>query len=435
MDEVPFRLESGQAWDLADRFGTPLYVLDEATIRSRARAYRESFKSASPGSILSYASKANSTLAVIEILHQEGFTIDVASEGELEAALRAGVPAAECHLHGNAKSNALLDRALEEGIGKIVVDSLTEAQQLADRKSKFKNTKLLLRLNPSVRPETHEKISTGHEDTKFGLSILDGSAERALKVMFRAGLPIVGLHGHVGSQLLDPEAQVDAAIRMAEFGTAMAEKIGFDFQILNLGGGLGVAYAGDPQPLSIAEYCRQLVGAVRARVPDSIQLQQEPGRSLVADAGVTIYRVETIKEVGGVPFVSVDGGLSDNPRPALYGANYRTDWFRASNYAYVTDGPGAVSFDLDGVRMAEVYGAHCEVDHLFSNVEMPVAAAEGDLLVALSTGAYNASMASNYNRFARPATVLLRPDGPVLVQERENWDTIFARERRIGPTG
>lgn len=415
--DTRFRLSQPLAEDLAAKFGTPLYVVDAASFTERIRAYKAAFSSQWPKTEVSFASKANSTLAVLAIAHREGLTIDVASEGELRAALAAGVPASKCHFHGNNKQREEVEFALQAGIGQIVADSLLEVALLCDLKA---SVPILLRLAPGVDPQTHEKISTGQSDTKFGFGILDGSAERALTAALDRGLDIAGFHCHVGSQLLDPLAQITGGMAIAKFGVACSKQFGLDLRYVNCGGGLGVRYTDQDEPMNIEDYNRILVKALREVLePAGVEptLCQEPGRSLIAEAGVTLYRVGPIKDVE-LPtgetkrYVAVDGGLSDNPRPALYNSRYTIESF------------------VDGAkRRVTVSGKHCETDTLFPDVLLPENLQPGDLLQVLCTGAYNSSMASNYNRYRRPATVMLDTSGKAhLVQRQETWEEMLARE-------
>lgn len=435
-----FRLTESQARDLAARFGTPLYVVDEAHFRGRIRRYREAFAAAYPDSEISFASKANSTLALLRIAFDEGCTIDVASEGELRAALAAGVPAAECHLHGNNKSEDELRFAIEAGVGQIVADSFEELALLERLYAELgTGVPIVLRLAPGVNPETHAKISTGQEDTKFGFNVNDGSAARAVDVALASGFRLVGFHCHVGSQLLNPEAQRAGGEAIARFAAETFRRTGYRAELLNVGGGLGVRYTDADVPMEPEPYNRLVVEAILEGLEGTgirPRLAQEPGRALVAESGLTLYRVGNLKTVprstGGTrTFVAVDGGLSDNPRPALYGSRYTVERVArgTSDWTYATDGPGAVVSGEPAGRPFTVSGKHCETDKLFEDVELPGDLAEGDLLQVLCTGAYNASMASNYNRYPRPATALIRADGtPVLIQRRDTWDEMLARE-------
>ena len=425
--DTRFRLSESAALELAKAYGTPLYVVDEAHFRGRIRSYRTAFTAAYSNSQISFASKANSTLALIKIAYQEGCSIDVASEGELRVALAAGVPGNKCHLHGNNKHVSELEFAIANHIGHIVADNFDEIE-LLDKLligETRQATKIVLRLAPGVDPVTHAKISTGQADTKFGFNIADGSAEKAAARCLELGLHLFGFHCHVGSQLLDPEAQRSGGELIARFAVEMFERHGYRAEYLNVGGGLGVTYTVNDQPMAIVDYCRLVVQSVLATLEGTgiaPILGQEPGRSLIAESGVTLYRVGVIKtvpakEIGLRTYVAVDGGLSDNPRPALYGSKYTVE--RVSP-AVETNQP---------TRSVTVSGKHCETDKLFDEVSLPADLKVGDLIQVLCTGAYNASMASNYNRYPRPSTSLVRADGNhTLIQRRDSWEEMLARE-------
>lgn len=414
-----FRLDADAARRIAAEFGTPAYVIDEAHFRARIREWKAAF----PGEI-TFASKANSTLAILRIAYAEGCGIDVASEGELRAAIAAGVPASACHLHGNFKKESELSYAIEAGIGLIVADAFEELQLLAGLQAK---SPIVLRLAPGVDPITNAKISTGQADTKFGFNIADGSALRAVRTCQELGLNLIGFHCHVGSQLLDPEAQIAGGRAIAQF----AQSTGIEVKYLNVGGGLGVRYTDGDSPLPIPEYCRAVVNAVRQVIGDGPTLAAEPGRSLVAESGVTLYSVGVVKDTPVRTFVSVDGGLADNPRPAMYGAKYPIEAIPGEprgTWDYEVDGPGA-AFGTPRMKTVTISGRHCETDTLFPDVDVPADIAAGDFIQVLVTGAYNSSMASNYNRYPRPATVLIRTSGSMeLIQKRESWDQMLSRE-------
>lgn len=414
-----FRLTEDRATALAAEFGTPLYVLDEAHFRNRIKRYLDATSSAYPKVAISYASKANSTFALLAIAHSCGLSIDVASEGEFRAALEAGIPAKNCHFHGNNKTRRELQFALSQGIGQIIVDNFHEFDLLDDLENE--ETKFLLRLAPGVDPKTHKKISTGSQDTKFGFSISDGAAELAIQMAVENRLPFIGIHCHIGSQLKDHQAHRAAAEIMGTFARSMAQRHHFKCEVVNLGGGLGVRYEdndGSPEieDLSLAQARAFLAGFGKSS--DLPVLGFEPGRSLIAESGVTLYEVGALKTIRvknrDKTYLSVDGGLSDNPRPAMYDSKYSVNLVRHS--------------DAELMKVT-VSGKHCETDTLFEDVLLPEDVHSGDLLQVLTTGAYNSAMASNYNRLLRPATVLLREkDDPVLVQSRETWKQLFARE-------
>lgn len=421
-----FALSESQAEALARAYGTPLYVVDEAHFRARIRRYLTAFRAVWADCEITFASKANSTLALLAIAAQEGCWIDAASEGELRAAIAAGVPASQVHLHGNNKAQSEIEAAFELGVNQIVVDNFAEIELIAQhRDAKGTCPDLVLRLAPGVDPITHAKISTGHADTKFGFNITDGSAEKAVQRCLAHDLPLKGIHCHVGSQLLDPEAQRSGGALLAGFAREMLVKNGFKTEVLNVGGGLGVRYLDGDEPMPLEDYCRLVVDAITRELEGSglaPKLVQEPGRSLVAESGVTLYRVgvrKTVpsKEKGQRTYLCVDGGLSDNPRPVMYGSKYTV-----------------LSFQSGPTESFTISGKHCETDRLFEDVSLPGSVKEGDLVQVLCTGAYNSSMASNYNRYPRPATALIRPDGShTLIQRRDTWEEMFARE--IVPEG
>lgn len=448
--DTRFRLNDIQAKEIASMFGTPQYVISETHLRERIRLYIDSFKAAYPNSQVAFASKANSTLAVLAIAAQEGCIIDVASEGELRAALLAGIPAGRCHLHGNNKQPEELAFAFEAGVSEIVVDNFDEIELISElartdepasqivsealgvevpAKKKIRCPNLVLRLAPGVDPHTHQKISTGQDDTKFGFNISNGAAEKALLRCLELELPVIGFHCHVGSQLLDPEAQRAGGETLGQFAKEMKAKHSFAAKVINVGGGLGVRYTDADIPMPIHEYCRLIVEAVLKGLEGSGLepiLVQEPGRSLVAESGVTLYTVGVVKTVptgNGKTrtYVVVDGGLSDNPRPVMYGSKYTVE--------RVAQPDETVPADTVAKSAMTVSGKHCETDKLFEDVPLPDDIGAGDLIQVLCTGAYNSSMASNYNRYRRPGTVLIRSDGSyVPVQRPETWDEMFARE-------
>lgn len=415
-----FRLNEEQARAIVSDFGTPVYVIDEAGFRSRVRAYRDAAAAAWPKSEVSYASKANPIAALMAIAYSEGVGIDVASEGELRAALRAGVPACACHLHGNNKSRGELRFALEVGVGKIMVDHFGEIQMVRDLLPEGSATEVVLRVAPGVDPITHAKISTGQSDTKFGFNIADGSALKAAELCLALGLPLVGFHCHVGSQLLDPEAQRGGGEELAKLATSLLTRFGFKTSYINVGGGLGIRYSDEDQPMPVQDYCRlvtnAVVGALESTGLDPV-IAQEPGRSLVGECGVTLYSVGVVKTVptasGPKTYVAVDGGLADNPRPALYGSHYTVERVGGGE-------------DLGTVTVS---GRHCETDRLFADIELPSDVEVGDLLQVLCTGAYNSAMSSNYNRYQRPPTVLVTTEGTFeVIQRKETWDELLERD-------
>jgi diaminopimelate decarboxylase len=395
------------AAELADRFGTPLYVLSGPDMRA---AIRE-FVAADPEARISYASKANGALSVLRIARDEGIDVDVASEGELEGGIRAGFEPRQITLHGSNKSDSELKRAAELGVAAVVLDHISEIERLGAFAKKTVN--VMIRLAPGVDPETHEAISTGQADTKFGFGILDGSANQALKsVLDHPNLSLTGLHVHVGSQLMNSDAHTDAIKKMADFAISRD----LDLEELCVGGGIGIRYTASEKPESFAEHCgrikRTLVSAYGSRqLP---RLSYEPGRALVGEAGTTLYRVGAIKETPFRKYLSVDGGMADNLRPQLYGASYV-----AMNADRLSE-PHDTGFRISG--------RHCETDTLISEAFLPATTSEGDLIAVQCTGAYNFSMASNYNRYPRPAMAIVGEADPFLAVRRETIADLFAQE-------
>jgi len=397
------RLEIGgcDAVELARAFGTPAYVVAEDDVRSRARAYVEAFRARHADFDVLFASKAFPCTAVYALLAEEGLGCDVASGGELHLALRGGFEAERIYLHGNAKSDAELAQARAAGVGHVVIDSLDEIERLARIVAGGPPQRVLVRVTPGVRGDTHDAISTGQLDSKFGLGIDDARAAIA-RIQASAGLELVGLHLHIGSQLFELAPFREAVEAIAPLG---------DFPVYNLGGGLGVAYTADDAPPSIEEYVDAKVRAVHEVLGPGKRILVEPGRSLVANAGVTLYTVMSVKRNVST-WVAVDGGMSDNPRPITYGARYE---------ARIADRTG-------GGDRCHVAGKHCESgDVIVRDVELPDPR-PGDVLVTPATGAYGYAMASNYNGVPRPPVVFCRDGDARVVVRRETYEDLAARD-------
>ena len=389
------RLEVGgcDALELAREYGTPTYVYAEEHIRARARAYVDAFTARTDRYEILYASKAFPHPAANRILSAEGLSCDVASGGELYMALRGGFAPERIYLHGNNKSEAELAYALGQGVGKIVVDSFDELERL-ERMAPGQS--ILLRVTPGIEPATHAFISTGQEDSKFGFGL--DELPRAIAASGR--LDLCGLHAHIGSQVFELEPYA----KLAEVLTAMG-----DFPLLNLGGGLAIAYTSDQRPPSVDEYVETLL----AGAPDGVTVLCEPGRSLVGNAGVTLYTVGTVKEIPGVrTYVAVDGGMSDNPRPMLYGARYEAE----------------VADRFGGERLCTVAGKHCEAGDILVSDVLLDDPRPGDVLVMPATGAYGHAMASNYNALTRPPVVFCHDGDARLVTRRETYEDLALRD-------
>jgi diaminopimelate decarboxylase len=405
--------------DLAAEFGTPTYVLDEQDFRSRARDFREAFE----GFDVFYAGKAFLAGAVVRWAVEEGLCLDVCSGGELALALRAGVDPALIGFHGNNKSEAELTRALESGVGRVIVDSFFEVDRLVELTSSLGiDADVLVRVTAGVEAHTHEYIATAHEDQKFGFSIGEGEAFAAVqRILDCDRLRLLGLHSHIGSQIFDTSGFEVAARRVLALHARIADELGVELPELGLGGGFGIAYTGqdDPQsPSQLAEGLRAIVQhECRARGLAVPRLSIEPGRAVVGPAMCTLYRVGTVKDVAldaGATrrYISVDGGMSDNIRTALYDADYAcTVASRAS------EGPPILS---------RLVGKHCEAGDVVVKDEFVGAdVTVGDLVAVPGTGAYCRSMASNYNHLPRPAVVAVRDGRARLVVRRETEEDLL----------
>ncbi|AJY77221.1 diaminopimelate decarboxylase [Paenibacillus beijingensis] len=405
--------------DLAREYGTPLYVVDEALVRQRAREYVEAFRASGLKFQVAYASKAFSVLAMCVIAEQEGLSLDVVSDGELYTALQAGFPAGRIHFHGNNKTPEEINMALDAEIGCFVVDNFTELRLLnALAGDKGKKVNILLRITPGVEAHTHDYISTGQEDSKFGFDLQGGAAFQAVEeATGLKHLHLLGVHSHIGSQIFEVEGFRMAADKVCGFALDVRAKLNYTFQVINLGGGFGIRYTNDDTPLQVAEYIKAITDSVRTNFTKADyplpEIWVEPGRSIVGDAGTTLYTVGTSKDIPGVrKYVSVDGGMTDNPRPALYQSQYE-----------------AVLANRAGEPAAEtvsIAGKCCESgDMLIWDLELPQAKS-GDLLAVFCTGAYNYAMASNYNRIRRPAVVFVRDGAADVAVKRETLSDIIA---------
>lgn len=417
------RLEIGgcDTVELARRFGTPLYIIDEAAFRGACRAYRQAFERRWPDTFITFSGKAFLTLASCRIVDEEGLGLDVCSRGELYTALQAGFPPARLIVHGNNKSPEEIRGALECEARLIVVDSLPELEVINRIAGELgKRAEILLRFSPGVEVDTHTHIRLGQVDTKFGLSPVGGQALAGVKqALALPNLNLRGLHCHIGSQILELRPFREATEAMVGFLAQVKVECGVELDHLDLGGGLGTRYLASHHPPSVEEYAAAIVETLKAALSrhglKPVRLLQEPGRSLVAEAGTTLYTVGVIKEIPGVrTYVAVDGGLSDNPRPALYDAKYE---------AIVAN--KAVAPPADKVTIS---GKHCETDTLIEAIDLPTLEPD-DILAVQTTGAYNYSMASNYNRFCRPAAVLVNDGQVEEIVVRESFSDLIHTDR------
>lgn len=417
------------AIELRERFGTPLYVLDEDQVRETARRTLEAFRAAAAlhgvQARVYYAGKAFLSTEVVRWVTEEGLAVDVCTGGELAVALAAGADPARLGFHGNNKSTAELERAVEAGVGSIIIDSLIEIERLAaiaDRRGATQP--VLLRVNSGVHAETHDFLATAHEDQKFGFTLEDAPAA-ASRIRELPGLELVGLHCHIGSQIFGTAGFEESAGRIVELHAELLE--GGELPVLNLGGGFGIAYTAADDPTPIEVLAVGIVDAVarqcEVRGIPMPNLAFEPGRAIVGRAGVTLYEVGTVKPValdGGDTrlYVSVDGGMSDNPRPALYGAQ-----FSARIASRTSDAEPA---------LARVVGKHCESGDVVVDAEyLPADIAPGDLLAVPATGAYCFSLSSNYNFVPRPPVVALRGGEARVIVRGETIEDLLARDEGL----
>lgn len=421
--------EHGRLWlggclasSLVKEFGTPLYVFDASTLRARCREYQQALAQHYPGTgQVAYASKACLNLALAQLFAQEGLSLDVVSDGELYVARQAGFPGERIHFHGNNKTAPELAMALDEGVGRIVVDNHYELDGL-ERLAVQRRVRvpIWLRLSPGIDPHTHTYRKTGLLDSKFGFPLETGDAERALvRAMVSPHLELAGLHAHIGSQILDTEPFAMAVALLLEFAAAM--RAGHDFQLREFspGGGWGVPYHEADSPAPVDRYvravCQAVVEGCRLHGLALPMLVIEPGRSIVAPAAVVLYRVGARKEIPGVrTYISVDGGMADNIRPALYGARHTA---LAANKAHEP-----------AEETVTVAGRFCESgDVLIRDIDLPRLVA-GDLLAVPGVGAYCLPMASNYNLVPRPAVVLVEEGRVSLIQRRETFHDLTVRD-------
>jgi len=412
--------------DLAREFGTPLFIYDEQTLRDQCRAYHTAFGALTDLYEIVYASKAFSCRAMAELVAQEDMSLDVATGGELAAALAGHFPPARIYFHGNNKSVAEIEAGLDAGIGHFVVDSFEEVERLeAAAAARGRSQDVLVRVTPGVRPNTHDFVQTGQQDSKFGFGLADGRAAEAVRLLKDAPhLELVGVHAHIGSQIFE----LDSYRREVEVLFVAIDEwrrdFGFDCRVFNIGGGLGIRYTAADRPSSIAEFAGIAVGAVHdGAAHHDIPMPRlfvEPGRSIAGKAAVTAYTVGTVKVIPGVrTYVAVDGGMSDNLRPMLYDSKYEA---MLANKA-----------EVPATDVVTVAGKHCESGDVLVR-DVHIAPPEpGDILVTPGTGAYGYAMANNYNAQPRPAVVLVGGGRAPVIIERETWDDVLRLQRPLAP--
>lgn len=410
---------------LASKYGTPLFIIDEDTLRGQCREYMRAFGEKNVDFEVIYASKAFMCIAMGQIVKQEGLGLDVMSAGELYTAVKAGFPMEKAFMHGNNKTPDELELALENGVGRIVVDGFDELKllnKIAGAKDKVQP--ILLRITPGIKPQTHSYIQTGQMDSKFGFGLHDGRALEAVnKVLGLENVELEGIHAHIGSQIFELGSYEKAIEIIMGFVKQIRDETGFVVKELNTGGGLGIKYKAVDEPSTIKDYASVIIDGVvkeakRYDLPVP-KIMVEPGRSIIANAGVTVYTVGTIKEIPGIrTYVSVDGGMSDNLRPMLYDAVYE---------ALLANRAGE-----EPDTMVTIAGKHCESgDILVRDVELPHPQL-GDILCTPATGAYGYAMANNYNRQPRPAVILVRRGEAKVIIRRETLDDLVRMDESLG---
>ncbi|SDL64676.1 diaminopimelate decarboxylase [Sediminibacillus halophilus] len=403
--------------DLTKKYGTPLFVYDVSLIRKNARAFVNTFKKAGVRAQVAYASKAFSSIAMLQVAKQENLSLDVVSQGELYTALQAGFPVDRIHLHGNNKSFEELSMAVQHNIGCIVLDNFYEIELLSEILEKHDKTMdVLLRVTPGIEAHTHDYILTGNEDSKFGFDLANGQAEQAFEMLQEIdSIHVIGLHCHIGSQIFETDGFVMAVRRLFETLGEWKQAYGYRSQVLNLGGGFGIRYTAEDEPLPLGGYVDALVEEVQKQVElygmEFPEIWIEPGRAIVGNTAVTLYRTGSIKDIPGVrKYVSVDGGMTDNLRPALYQAKY--------------DAVIANKADAALTEKVSIAGKCCESgDMLIWDMEVPEVE-YGDILAVFSTGAYGYSMSNHYNRFPKAAVVFAEQGEDQLVIQRESYEDL-----------
>jgi len=408
--------------DLVNNFGTPLYVMDESLLRENCRIYKNALDSYYDGKgLVLYASKALCTMAMCKIAQQEGLGLDVVSGGELYTAIKAGFPMDRVYFHGNNKTISELELAIDSNIRRIVVDNrqeLLHINEIAAKKGKTVN--ISFRIKPGIDAHTHDFVQTGQIDSKFGVAIENGEAMEIISEAVKlSNVKVVGVHCHIGSQIFELSPFEEAAKVMLTFISKIKEELGVEIEELNLGGGFGIKYTQEDDPIEYDQYIKSVSKVVKSVCEDKgIKLPfivMEPGRSIVASAGITLYRIGTIKDIKGVrKYIAVDGGMTDNPRYALYQSKYE----------------GVIANKADAMKTDKVTiaGKCCESGDLLGKDVMLPEAEEGDILAILATGAYNYSMSSNYNRIPRPPVVLVKDGKARVIVKREDYNDIIRND-------
>ncbi|WP_297634793.1 diaminopimelate decarboxylase [uncultured Clostridium sp.] len=406
---------------LADKYGTPLYIMDEVLLENNCRDYYENFRCKENGNKVAYAGKAFLTLAMCKIIQKEGLYLDVVSGGELYTAYKAGFPVEKLLFHGNNKTLDEIELGIRLGVGTFVVDNFFEIEHLNELAKKYgKVQNVYLRITPGIEAHTHEYIKTGQIDSKFGFAPVGNTIINAIKEAIELeNINLLGLHCHIGSQIFEIEPYEDATEIMLKLINRVKKETGYLIKELDLGGGFGIFYSDEDSPRETREYCEAILNKAD-HVCKELELEMpklviEPGRSIVGNAGITLYTVGSIKDIPEIrKYVSVDGGMTDNIRPALYHANY--ECIVANRVIH------------DSSEEVTISGKCCESgDILLKGIKLP-AVSSGDLLAIMSTGAYGYSMSNNYNKIPKAAVVMVKDEKERLVCKRESYEDILRNE-------
>lgn len=400
--------------DLAKKYGTPLYVFDVAAIRNQIRQFKAAFKKENLKYQVSYASKAFAVKAIYQVMKQEDVHIDVVSGGELYTALEAGFPSEKISFHGNNKSVAELEMAVKNHVGVIMLDNFHEIDLLSEiLKSEHSEIDVMLRLTPGISAHTHKYDQTGQTDSKFGFDVESGQASQAMKqVLDDERMNLIGIHAHIGSQIFGTQGFVMLAQKMIELAKKFQKEFNYWPKVINLGGGFGISYNEDDDPITAQEFISQIGDELKKQCDDVPEIWIEPGRSIVGPAGYTLYTIGSRKDIPNhQSYVSVDGGMGDNIRPALYQAKYE---------AVVANKMGQTE-----IESAHIAGKYCESGDILIEDQALPETKPGDILAVLDTGAYGYSMAMNYNRNPRPAVVFVENGQDKLVVKRETYQDLI----------
>jgi diaminopimelate decarboxylase len=420
-DNNKLNIAGVSAEDLAKEYGTPLYVMDEQLIRGNCRRFNSAFKASKEQNKIAYAGKAFLTIAMCEIVKEEGLFLDVVSGGELYTAYKANFPLEKVYFHGNNKTIDEIEMAIKLGVGTFVVDNFKEIELLNEAaKEKGIIQRVILRITPGIEAHTHDYIKTGQIDSKFGFTILNNELERVISnVLSLSNIKLAGLHCHIGSQIFELEPYRDAVGIMMSLVKDIKEKFSYDIEELDLGGGFGVYYNKGDEPKEIEEFCRVIIEEAEIKCKE-YEINQpilviEPGRSIVANAGITLYTVGSIKDIPEVrKYVAVDGGMTDNIRPALYNAEYQCVLVSKINEPCM--------------EVVTIAGKCCESgDILIEGVKLPMVNS-GDIMAVLSTGAYGYSMCNNYNKIPKAPVVLVSEGHHRLICKRQTYEDMISNE-------